>query len=122
MVYTILLSLTEKRVHEAGYFHAISRGSKLTVNLVQLSELGQSADGMEPVLQALNEIKTFQPDVILLYTKNKNIGLFVQQVIAVHYMSGFYLNTSPFNDFSEHAQSINSISSVLVFITSLVEI
>ncbi|XP_067050317.1 glutamate receptor ionotropic, kainate 3-like [Acropora muricata] len=69
----------ENHVHEAGYFHAISRGSKLTVNLVQLSEPGQSADGMEPVIQAMNEIKSFQPDVILLYTKNKYIGLFVQQ-------------------------------------------
>ena len=87
--------MTENRVHEAGYFHAISRGSKLTVNLVQLSELEQSADGMEPVLQAMNEIKSFQPDVILLYTKNKNIGLFVGQVIAELYMSCFYLNTSP---------------------------
>ena len=95
VVFTILSSITENRVHEAGYFHAISRGSKLTVNLVQLSELGQIADGMEPVLQAMNEINSFQPDVILLYTKNKNIGLFVQQVIAEHYISCFYLNTSP---------------------------
>ena len=91
LVYTILPSITENHVHEAGYFHAISRGSKLTVNLVQLSEPGQSADGMEPVIQAMNEIKSFQPDVILLYTKNKYIGPFVQQVIAVHYNSRFYL-------------------------------
>ena len=95
VVYTILPSITENRVHEAGYFHAISRRSKLTVNLVQLSDLGRSADGIKPVLQAMNEIKRFQPDVILLYTRNKNIGLFVQQVIAVHYISCFYLNTSP---------------------------
>ncbi|XP_015751901.1 PREDICTED: glutamate receptor ionotropic, kainate 3-like isoform X2 [Acropora digitifera] len=78
----------ENRVHEAGYFHALSRRSKLTVNLVQLSELGQSADGMKPVLQAMNEIKRFQPDVILLYTKDKNIGLFVQQK-ALQLLSGF---------------------------------
>lgn len=76
--------MTENRVHEAGYFHAISRGSKLIVNLVQLSEPEQSADGMEPVLQAMDEIKSFQADVILLYTNNKNIGLFLQQVIALH--------------------------------------
>ena len=43
-----------------------------------------TADGMEPVLQAMNEIKRYQSEVILLYTKNKNIGLFVQQVIAEH--------------------------------------
>ncbi|XP_015751874.1 PREDICTED: glutamate receptor ionotropic, kainate 3-like [Acropora digitifera] len=78
----------ENRVHEAGYFHTISRRSKLTVNLFQLSELGQSADGMEPVLQAMNEINNFQPDVILLYTKNKNIGLFVQQK-AFQHRSGY---------------------------------
>ena len=95
LYYTILRSMTENRLHEAGYFHAISRGSKLTVNLVQLSEPRQSADGIEPVLQAVNEIRSFQPDVILLYTKDKNIGLFVQQVIAVDYMSCFHLNTSP---------------------------
>ena len=76
-------------MHEAGYFHAISRGSKLTVNLVQLSGRGQSADGKEPLLQAMNEINSFQPDVILLYTENKNIGQFVQQVIAVHYIIVF---------------------------------
>ena len=91
----MLPSITENRVHEAGYFHAISRDSKLTVNLVQLHEPGQSADGIEPVSQATNEIKSFQPDVILLYTNNKNIGLFVQQVRAVDYMCCFYLNTSP---------------------------
>ncbi|XP_074626587.1 glutamate receptor ionotropic, kainate 3-like isoform X2 [Acropora palmata] len=78
----------ENRVHEAGYFHTISRRSKLTVNLFQLSELGQSADGMEPVLQAMNEINSFQPDVILLYTKNKNIRLFVQQK-AFQHRSGY---------------------------------
>ena len=98
LYYTILyylLYITENRLHEAGYFHAISRRSKLTVNLVQLSEPGQNADGIELVLQAMNEIKSSQPDVILLYTKNKKIGLFVQQVTAVDYMCCFYLNTSP---------------------------
>ena len=115
LVYTILPSITENHVHEAGYFHAISRGSKLTVNLVQLSEPGQSADGMEPVIQAMNEIKSFQPDVILLYTKNKYIGLFVQQVIAVHYNSHFYLNTSPQQRFLQRRHTTKSIPAVYHF-------
>ena len=116
LVHTILPSITENRVHEAGYFHAISRGSKLIVNLVQLSEPGQSADGMEPVLQAMNEVKSFQPDVILLYTNNKNVGLFVQQVITVHYISRFYLNTSPQQRFLQTRRTNKSIPAVLVFI------
>ena len=63
----------------------------------------------------MNEINSFQPDVILLYTENKNIGQFVQQVIAVHYIIVFIWINHHTNDFSQHARSSKSISSVLVF-------
>ncbi|KAK2553030.1 Glutamate receptor ionotropic [Acropora cervicornis] len=82
------VTVTVKHVNITEESDLFTEGSKLTVNLVQLSGQGQSTDGKEPVLQAMNEINSFQPDVILLYTENKNIGQFVQQK-AFQLRSGF---------------------------------
>ena len=79
MIFFIFL---ENRLHEAGYFHAISRESDLTVNLIQLSEQGNAEDRAATNSKAMDEIKIFQPDIILLYTSKENIELMLQQVIA----------------------------------------
>ena len=74
--------LLENRSHEAVYFHAISRESDLTVNLVQLSEQGKTEDRTATNSKAMDEIKILQPDIILLYTCKENIKFMLQQVMA----------------------------------------
>lgn len=69
----------ENRVHEAGYFHAISKPFMITVNLVHLSGKMQTGDEESQILTTMSEIKSLEPDIILLYTTKKNIELILQQ-------------------------------------------
>ena len=68
-------------MHEAGYFHAITQRSNLTVNLVQLSKEREYEYPTAPILRAMEDIDNLGADVILLYTKKENIELMLQQVI-----------------------------------------
>ncbi|KAJ7337781.1 hypothetical protein OS493_007937 [Desmophyllum pertusum] len=77
----IVLVFDEVRLHEAGYFHAITQRSNLTVNLVQLSKEREYEDPTAPILRAMEDIDNLGADVILLYTKKENIELMLQQVI-----------------------------------------
>lgn len=72
----------EGSLHEAAYFRAISRGSKLTVDLVQFSEPRENEDSAAPVLRAMEGIRKYKADVILLYIKKENVELILQQVIT----------------------------------------
>lgn len=74
---------SERRLLEAGYFHAISRSSKLTMNLVQLSDQEIAEDRTGSLLRQMEEINNLQPEVILLYTNRENIELMLQQVIII---------------------------------------
>ena len=71
----------ERRVHEAGNFHAISRKSQLTVNLVQLSEQEKNEEPTAAIQRAMEQIKNFDAEIIVLYMENKNIQLILQQVM-----------------------------------------
>ena len=73
------LLFVENRVHEAGYFHAISKPFKITVNLVHLSGKMQTGDEESQILTTMSEIQRLEPDIILLYTTKKNIELILQQ-------------------------------------------
>jgi len=73
--------LVEIRLHEAGYFHAISKKSQLKVNLVQLSEQEEGEDRIGPISRAMDDIDKLEPDVVLLYSNKENIELMLQQVI-----------------------------------------
>ena len=84
-----LLFCLENRVYEAGYFHAISRNSKLTVNLVHLYEKGRGECQTGQISRAIEQIEIFKADVVLLYTCFENIELILQQVNVVfsaHYI------------------------------------
>ena len=76
-------------MHEAGYFHAISQNSKLTVNFVQISEKAL-------ISRAAEQISELEPDMILLYTNKENMELLMQQVI---HLKKFDLTSliSPYN-------------------------
>ena len=71
----------EVRLHEAGYFYAISKKSQLKVNLVQLSEQKEDEDKIGPISRAMDDIDELEPDVVLLYSNKENIELMLQQVI-----------------------------------------
>ena len=77
------MPFSERRLHEAGNFHAISRTSKLTVNLVQLSEQEKNEDPSALILRAMEQIEDFETEVILLYVEKENIELMLQQVVII---------------------------------------
>lgn len=72
--------LSDSRLYEAGYFYAISQGSNMTVNLVQLSEQGKNESPTASILRAMEEIENLETDIILLYTDTKNIEQMLQKV------------------------------------------
>ena len=78
-----LLFLLESRVHEAGYFHAVSRDSKLAVGLVHLYEKGRGESQTAQISGAMEQIENFEVDVVLLYTRLEKIELILQQVNIV---------------------------------------
>lgn len=66
-------------MYEAGYFQAISKPFKITVNLVHLSGKMQTGDEESRILTTMSEIQSLEADIILLYTTKKNIELILQQ-------------------------------------------
>ena len=69
-----MIFLSENRLHEAGYFYAISQSSKLKVGFVQIPGKGQ-------VSTAIEKLGSFEPDMILLYADQEYTELLMQQVI-----------------------------------------
>ena len=67
-------------LQEAGYFYLISQGSELTVTLVPIREKQKVEDKTKPIATAMNQIEKLELDVILLYTNNENLELFLIQV------------------------------------------
>ena len=93
-LFPFLLFRLENRVYEAGYFHAISRNSKLTVNLVHLYEKGRGECQTGQKSRAIEQIENFKADVVLLYTCFENIELILQQVnvvFSVHYILSVFI-------------------------------
>ena len=86
------LRSAESRLHEAGYFHAISQNLPLTVDLIHLSLNTKTEAGAAPILEAMDKIKSLEPDVILLYTSIKNIELMLQQVYVITINSSWFKN------------------------------
>lgn len=68
-------------MQEAAYFRAISQKSKLAVHLVQLTKPNENDDITAPVLRAMEEIKKFEAEAILLFIDKENVELMLQQVI-----------------------------------------
>jgi len=68
-------------LQEAAYFRAISQKSKLAVDLVELTKANENEDTTAPVLRAMEEIKNFEAEAILLFIDKENLELMLQQVI-----------------------------------------
>ena len=67
-------------MHEAAYFHSISQRSRITVDLVQLSASNEGEDSTASVLRAMEEIRKFKAEVVLLYTIQESADVLLQQV------------------------------------------
>ena len=79
--YFYLLSFClETRLHEAGYFYAISQNSELTVDFVQLTEQEKTEDHAAPILRAMEKIAHLDPEVVLIDTDTKNIKILLGKV------------------------------------------
>ena len=79
IIWFIILFLAD-RLQEAGYFYFISQGSELTVTFVPIREKQKVEDKTKLIATAMNQIEKLELDVILLYTKNENLELFLNQV------------------------------------------
>lgn len=73
--FSAMIFLSENRLHEAGYFYAISQSSKFTVGFVQIPEKAQ-------ISTAIEQLGSFVPDMILLYANQEYTELLMQQVIT----------------------------------------
>ena len=69
-------------LQEAVYFYSISQGSELTVTFVQIAKKEESDDKTKTMSTAMKKMGMLIPDVILLYTSNREIlELFLKKVL-----------------------------------------
>jgi len=68
----------------------------MTVNFVQLSEQDEDEDSSVTILRALEQIKNFEVDIILLYVEKQKIELMLQQVAII--IISFIVNSISFDD------------------------
>ena len=87
-----MIFFSENRLHEAGYFYAISQSSKLTVGFVQIPGKGQ-------ISTATEQLGSFEPDMILLYADQEYTELFMQQVIIKMFIFTDSCTCHPFSGF-----------------------
>ena len=66
---------------DAGYFYTTFKHSQLVMDLVRLSKHKKIEDRRQATLKAMEEIKNFKPEVILLYTEKETTELMLQQVL-----------------------------------------
>lgn len=72
--------LTESHLIEAGHFYVTYKKFQLTMKLFQLSKHNKNEEMKKTISRSLQQIQTFQPEVILLYTNKENTELILQQV------------------------------------------
>ncbi|XP_068704921.1 glutamate receptor 2-like [Montipora foliosa] len=68
----VALVFDEFRLHEAGYFHAISQSLKFTVQLLQIPQ-------KVVISQIMQQIAELDPDMILLYTSTEIMKSLMQE-------------------------------------------
>ena len=74
---------TESRFFEAGYFYLNYKKSTLTMDLIQVPETKYAEDRERKIWQITEQIQSYQPESILLYTGKENTDMFLQQVREV---------------------------------------
>ena len=74
---------TESRFFEAGYFYFNYKKSTLTMDLIQVPETKYAEDRERKIWQITEQIQSYQPESILLYTGKENTDMLLQQVREV---------------------------------------
>ena len=88
MFFLLLVDLLQ----EAVYFYSISQGSELTVTFVQIAEKEESDDKAKTMSTAMEKMGMLIPDVILLYTSNREIlELFLKKVQFCTFIFHFFI-------------------------------
>ena len=72
----------------------------MTVNFVQLSEQDKNEDSSVPILRALEQIKNYEVDIIVLYIEKQKIELMLQQVVIYLYLINCYFHGSLSDDYN----------------------
>ncbi|CAH3162263.1 unnamed protein product, partial [Pocillopora meandrina] len=76
----VLLIFDESRFFEAGYFYFNYKKSTLTMDLIQVPETKYAEDRERKIWQITEQIQSYQPESILLYTGKENTDMLLQQV------------------------------------------
>ena len=68
----------------------LSQRSNINATLVEISEEMLNEDSTVPIWRAIEEIKSLKAEVILLFTRERNMGTMLQQVTQpFDLMSGY---------------------------------
>ena len=101
-------------MYQANYFYALSRKltvPALSVNLIPFTGQGRPEDTMESILGAMDELRSIEPEIILLYATRESIELFLQQVIvdvALFSVSTMFFETLDFDQETSVMLCLNS--------------
>ena len=90
-------------MYQANYFYALSRKltvPALSVNLIPFTGQGRPEDRMGSILRAMDEVRSIEPEIIMLYATRESTELFLQQVIpdvALFSVSTMFFKTFDFD-------------------------
>ena len=90
-------------MYQANYFYALSRKSSapaLSVSIIPFTGQGRPEDRMGSILRAMDEVRSIEPEIIMLYATRESTELFLQQVIpdvALFSVSTMFFKTFDFD-------------------------
>ena len=90
-------------MYQANYFYALSRKSSapaLFVSIIPFTGQGRPEDRMGSILRAMDEVRSIEPEIIMLYATRESTELFLQQVIpdvALFSVSTMFFKTFDFD-------------------------
>ena len=107
-------------MYQANYFYALSRKSSapaLSVSIIPFTGQGRPEDRMGSILRAMDEVRSIEPEIIMLYATRESTELFLQQVIpdvALFSVSIMFFKTF---DFDQKIQYLFFFFLIFIFFT-----
>ena len=90
-------------MYQASYFYTLSRKSSapaLSVSIIPFTGQGRPEHRMGSILGAMDEVRSIEPEIIMLYATRESTELFLQQVIvdvALFSVSNMFFKTLEFD-------------------------
>ena len=90
-------------MYQASYFYALSRKSSapaLSVSIIPFTGQGRPEDRMGSILRAMDEVRSIEPEIIMLFATRESTELFLQQVtldVALFSVSTMFFKTFDFD-------------------------